>query len=124
VRLTLTFPTSAIAIGDPRAVHRVLAKLIDNALQYSKQGSTIRLQVRSRAEFVVIDVRDQGLGFAPDELEKLGEPFLRFDRAGAVTGTGMGIAVAKMLVDRMGGTLRIDSVQGEGTIAELWLPRV
>ncbi len=123
IRLSLTFPTAAHAIGDPRAMRRILGKLISNALQYSKPGSTLRLQVRNRSDFVVVDVRDQGLGFAPEELEKVGEPFRRFDRSGAETGAGMGLAVAVMLAEGMGGTLRLDSIEGEGTTAELWLPQ-
>jgi signal transduction histidine kinase len=123
IRLALTFPTAAQAIGDPRAVKRILGKLIANALQYSKRGSTLRLRVRNRAEFVIIDVRDQGLGFTADELEKAVEPFRRFDRRGAETGAGMGLTVASLLAEGMGGTLRLDSIEGEGTTVELWLPR-
>ena len=123
LRLSLTFPMTAFATGDPRAVRRILGKLIDNALEFSQTGSTIRLQVKNRAEFIAVSVRDQGAGFAPEELERVGRPFSRFERKGAETGTGMSLAVASMLALRMGGELKLDSKEGEGTLAELWLPK-
>ncbi|HWU25857.1 MAG TPA: HAMP domain-containing sensor histidine kinase, partial [Rhizomicrobium sp.] len=123
LRFSLTFPTNAFAVGDPRAVRRILAKLVDNALQFSNAGGTIRLQVRNGAEFVAVNIGDRGTGFAPEELARVGQPFIRFERKGAETGTGMSLAVASLLALRMGGELKLDSQEGQGTSAELCLPK-
>ena len=64
-----------------------------------------------------------GQRVAPHELARAGEPFTTFERPGATTGSGMGLAVATMLAKRMGGALRLASVQGEGTTAELRLAK-
>jgi signal transduction histidine kinase len=63
------------------------------------------------------------LGFTPEEQDEAGKPFTRFDRPGAVTGVGMGLAVAMALARQMGGALRIAGAPGQGTIAELRLPK-
>ena len=116
-------PVSADAQANTLAVRRVLSNLLDNAIHYSHAGTSVRVQVVSTHDAVMIGVRDRGVGFAAHELARLGEPFTRFDRAGCVTGQGMGIAVAMMLARRMGGDLRIASVQGEGATAEVRLAR-
>jgi signal transduction histidine kinase len=122
-RFTVSMPTTAEAIADPVALHRIIGNLLRNALQYSPSGGTIRLQVKNIADAVMINVRDQGLGFSTNELARAGEAFCRFDRPGCTTGVGMGLAVAMRLARGMGGTLRLASVQGESTTAELRLSK-
>jgi len=123
VRLTITMPVTAEAKANTLAVRRIVGNLLANALAYSPPATSIRLQVASTADAVMIGVRDQGLGFAAHELARVGEPFTRFDRPGSATGAGMGLAVAMMLAKRMGGEMRLASVQGEGTAVEVRLMR-
>lgn len=123
IRLTVALPVTATAFGDPLAVRRILVNLIANALQYSSSGSTVRITLRNADDAVVVAVQDQGLGFTPDELEKLGEPFRRFDRTGSTTGAGLGLAIAMLLARRIGASLRITGKQAEGTLAEVRLKR-
>jgi len=81
------------------------------------------VQLRSEQRIVIVAVRDSGLGFSLDESAKAGEAFTRFDRPGATTGTGLGLATSMMLARRMGGVVRISGVPGDGTLAELHLPK-
>jgi signal transduction histidine kinase len=92
-------------------------------LQYTQENGAIRVQLRNERELVVISVRDNGLGFSTAELDKTGNAFQRFDRAGATTGNGLGLAICNALAQRMHGSVFIRSNQGEGTIAELRLPK-
>jgi signal transduction histidine kinase len=78
--------------------------------------------VKAEKDFIVAVVRDTGLGFSTDEVTQAGEVFRRFDRPGHATGLGLGLATATTLARRMGGSLRIESTQGEGTTVELRLP--
>jgi len=123
VRLSVSLPTVAEAAADPTGVHRILSNILRNAMQYSPSGGTIRLQVKNISDAVMVNVRDPGLGFSATELARAGEAFCRFDRPGCTTGVGMGLAVAMRLARGMGGTLRLASVQGESTTAELRLAK-
>jgi signal transduction histidine kinase len=121
-QITTALPPSAFARADAGDTRRIVASLIANALAYSASGSAVRIEMTKAEGALVITVRDRGFGFSPEELEKVGEPFRRFDRTGATTGTGLGLAIAVRLARRMGASLRLLSRQGDGTIAELWLP--
>jgi signal transduction histidine kinase len=123
VRLSVSLPMVAEAAADPTGVHRILSNILRNAMQYSPSGGTIRFQVKNISDAVMINVRDPGLGFSTTELARAGEAFCRFDRPGCTTGVGMGLAVAMRLARGMGGTLRLASVQGESTTAELRLAK-
>jgi signal transduction histidine kinase len=123
VRLAVSLPMAAEAAADTTGVHRILSNILRNAMQYSPSGGTIRLQVKNISDAVMINVRDPGLGFSTTELARAGEAFCRFDRPGCTTGVGMGLAVAMRLARGMGGTLRLASVQGESTTAELRLAK-
>jgi signal transduction histidine kinase len=123
IKLTVSIPGEAIAFADGAAVKRILSNIVVNALQYTPADGAMRVQLRSEQRTVVIAVRDSGLGFSLDESAKAGEAFTRFDRPGATTGTGLGLATAMMLARRMGGVVRISGSPGDGTLAELHLPK-
>jgi len=123
IKLTVALPDTAIALADAQAVKRIVVSLVTNALQYTPEDGAVRVQLKSEGDWIVLSLRDNGLGFSQAEMEKLGMAFTRFDRAGATTGTGMGIAIATSLASRMHGAVRFQSAQGEGTLAELRLPK-
>jgi signal transduction histidine kinase len=84
--------------------------------------------VRVRAEpvdgAVVIDVRDTGVGIAAEHLENIFKPFWQVAASrGSVGGTGLGLSVVKRLVDLLGGTIRVESVVGDGSVFAVTLPR-
>lgn len=123
IKLTVALPENAHAFADAAAAKRIIANLLSNALQYTPDRGAVRIQIRAVGNVIAVTVRDNGLGFSPAEIEKAGNPFLRFDRSGAVTGNGLGLAICNALARRMHGVVQIGSRQGEGTIAELRLPR-
>jgi signal transduction histidine kinase len=123
LKLTVALPGNALAVADAQAVKRIISNLLANALQYTPVGGSVRLQVRGEEGAIVAVVRDSGYGFSSTEAKRAGEAFAHFNRPGATTGTGMGLAVSMALARRMGGALKLDGVQGEGTSAELRLPK-
>ncbi len=123
IKLTVSLPGEAMAFADAAAVKRILSTILTNALQYTPPGGQVRVELRGDGAAVTIAVRDNGLGFSHAEAARAGEAFTRFDRPGSTTGTGLGLAIAMMLAKRMSGAVRIQSAQGEGTLAELRLPR-
>ncbi len=123
IALEIGFAHAAQALADPLAVSRILTSLIGNALAYTQEGGLVRVDVRDEEAAVVVRVIDNGHGFTRDEVAKAGVPFRRFDRPGAATGAGMGLAIAMSLARRMGGAIRLDGTPGGGSVAELRLPK-
>ena len=122
VKLVVSIPDTAIVRADAAVLARILGHLLDNALAYTPKGGTVRLTLRTEApRSIVIGVRDTGTGFSSAERAKAGQPFLRFPRPGSPGGMGLGLATAMGLARRMGATLDLSSVPGEGTFAELRL---
>ena len=116
---------------DERAVSEVVYTLIDNAAKYSIAGSRIRISAqRAGNEMIQMSVEDEGRGVPPDLRERVFDKFFRATRDGDVTtreptGTGMGLAIAKGIVEAHGGKIWIESVtegKGKGTRVVFTLP--
>ena len=97
--------------------------LILNGLSYSEQGGTINLVTYAKATDVVVEVRDNGVGIQPLDLPHIFEHFYRGDRArGENGGTGIGLTLAKKIVEAHGGKIRATSLPGEGSVFSIYLP--
>ena len=117
-------PSSPAEVNaDPMAVKRIVTNLLSNALLYTHEGGRVRVSVHEDEGAVAIAVTDNGNGFSSAEADKAGTAFRRFERAGVSTGTGLGLAIVVALARRMGGAVRLASSHGEGTCAELRLPK-
>jgi signal transduction histidine kinase len=103
----------------------LLDNLLDNAHEYSDRAETpVSMEVRTDDGAVVIDVRDEGIGIAPEDQARLFEPFFRVDRSRtrATGGIGLGLLLARRIAEAHGGTLTIASELGKGTTATVRLP--
>lgn len=105
--------------GDPVRIHEVLANLIGNSLRYTPSAGTITIEVRD-GTMVEIGVHDTGTGIAPEQLAHV---FERYSRSTGSPGAGLGLAIAKGLVEAHGGTIRAESAPGQGTLISFTLPR-
>ncbi len=116
-------PALPVVDADPDALERVLTNLISNAIKYSPTGSTVHVSARALDDGVAIDVADAGRGIPAEALSRVFEPYYRVpDAAGAVRGTGIGLAVVKALVEAHGGTVRVDSAPALGTRVTVVVP--
>jgi signal transduction histidine kinase len=112
------------AFVDPDKIEQVLNNLLSNAAKFSAQGSVVTVAVAPAGKTVEIRVTDQGPGIPPQELDKLFKPFSRTS-VKATSGersTGLGLLIAKQVVDAHGGTIRVESVVGKGTTFVVALP--
>ncbi|WP_406817280.1 ATP-binding protein [Mycobacterium sp. M23085] len=114
----------ALADVDPAMWETIVLNLLSNAVKYTLQG-TISVRVRSESEDCVISVRDTGVGIGADDLKQLFERFYRADnaRGRSVEGTGIGLSLARGLVELHRGTVQIDSELDRGTTVTIRLPR-
>ncbi len=109
--------------GDPGRLAQVVGNLLSNAIKYSPDGGTVQLVAARSDDGVRIAVRDEGLGIPEEQQSRIFTKFFRGD-AGAtgITGTGLGLAVSREIVEAHGGTIGFDSDPGEGTTFWLELP--
>ncbi len=113
-----------LRVGDPHRVQQVLHNLVSNAIKFTDRGEvTVKISGRAAAP-LVIEVRDSGIGMTPEQVLRLHDEFSQADSS--VTrrfgGTGLGMAITQSLVDRMGGTITVDSARGRGTTISVSLP--
>jgi len=111
---------------DHDRISQVLLNLIDNALKYSDPGTNVYVRLYFSAERATIEVEDEGQGIKESELPKVFDRFYRVEesRATRFGGRGLGLAIAKHLVEAHGGELSAASVFGEGSKFTLALPRI
>jgi signal transduction histidine kinase len=124
IALRMTFAEPGMVRADASALRRVLSNLLGNALTYTAEGGSVRAEVRFEEGAGLLILSDSGIGFSDAERGKAGGAFERFDRAGTVTGAGLGLAIAMELTRRMGGAMRLASRPGDGARMELRLPRL
>jgi len=116
---------SLFMLGDPDRLEDVISILLDNAGKYTPTGGTVALRTHRRRDDIVIEVSDTGKGIPADDLPRLFDRFFRSEsaRAEGEAGFGLGLAIAKSIVDGMGGTISVDSAVDEGTMFTIVLPR-
>lgn len=109
--------------ADPKRLRQILINLLGNALKFTEQGE-VRLRVRYQREIAHVEVIDSGIGIAPEDQERIFQPFERGPARAGIEGTGLGLTITRLLVDLMGGDIRLHSQRGEGSrfTVRLYLP--
>ncbi len=109
----------------PPLLEQAVVNLIDNAVKYSAQGSTIVVTLEEMGDEVVVSVTDEGQGIAREHLPRLFERFYRVDKARSrgLGGTGLGLAIVKHVAQVHGGRVSVQSVVGRGSTFRIHLPR-
>jgi two-component system sensor histidine kinase KdpD len=101
----------------------VLCNLLDNAGKYSPPGSPITVTAEPDRDGVAIAVADQGVGIDPSEQGLIFERFYRARaQADGTFGTGMGLAISRAILEAHGGSIRVTSQLGRGSVFTIWLP--
>ncbi len=119
-KIELDCPSEAIIVrGNRRAIESIVANLIDNALRAEPEGGRVRVRVLPGA---TVEVVDHGDGVAPEDREKIFEPFWRKDNK--VPGTGLGLSIVKEMMDKQGGRVWVEETPGGGATFKLWFPTI
>ena len=122
--IELTLPTEPIQfVADPEKLHQVLANLLTNADKYSDPGKNVYIEARVLRDDIQISIRDHGIGIPKDQQDEI---FAQFFRASTgrqkATGMGLGLYIAKEIIEAHKGKIWVDSTPGEGSTFYLSLP--
>jgi signal transduction histidine kinase len=110
--------------GDADALREALTIVVANAIDYNVDDGRVDVEVKAEGDRAIVTVRDTGVGIDPADLPRVFEPFFRADpsRGRSRGGAGLGLAVARAIVTRHGGTIDCESQPGQGTTVRLRLP--
>lgn len=116
LQIELSGEANTPVLCDPPRLRQVLNNLVSNAIKYNQPGGRVIVSVKGGPSTLALQVEDNGIGIAKEQLAQM---FIPFNRLGAertaVPGTGIGLALAKQLVELMGGSIQVDSELGKGT---------
>jgi signal transduction histidine kinase len=113
-----------IVIADAPKMEQVFNNLISNAIKFSLQGTTIRVELSAKDNYAIIAVHDQGQGIPSEEMEKLFRPFQKTSvkSTEGEKSTGLGLSIAKRIVEAHKGSIRVESTVGSGTSFYVSMP--
>jgi len=115
-------PTSVL--GDAGRLGQVFSNLLSNAIKYSPHADTVEVEIGSSAEAIIISVRDHGIGIPQEQRERIFECFYRAIDASrqGFPGLGIGLYLVAEIIKQHGGTIRVESVMGQGSTFHVVLP--
>jgi heavy metal sensor kinase len=115
---------SCLVQADPDKLREIVSNLLHNAIQYNRPGGTVDLRLARENGALEVEVRDTGIGIAPEARELIFERFYRADpsRGGDDLHTGLGLAIVKEYLDLMGGSIGVESTEGRGSTFRVSLP--
>ncbi len=127
-RLSVTVVEDALVHLDRGRVARAIDNLVSNAIKYSPNGGEVRLAIGPAPEqdSIQVEVSDQGVGIAPEYLDKIWEPFYRLHSDGTreAEGCGLGLSIVRRIIESQGGSIAVESTLGRGTTFRVLLPRL
>jgi signal transduction histidine kinase len=104
-------------------IKTALTNLIENAIKFS-QGKVVAVTLASDNEMVQVMVKDEGIGIDEEELDKIFEPFHRGQNALGIAGHGLGLSLAKIIIEQHKGRISINTKKGKGTSISVFLPHL
>jgi two-component system sensor histidine kinase BaeS len=118
LEISLSDNKPADVVTDAEKLGRIIQNILSNSIKYTEKGG-IRLDYGIGKNRFFVEVKDTGIGIPEKERDLI---FRRFYRSGGSEGIGLGLAIVKELVDVMGGSIEVESKEGEGSVFRVWLP--
>lgn len=122
VRLEALVPDALTLLADRRRLQRIVGNLADNALKFTPPGGEVFLSAVSDGDRVNIEVRDTGIGISGEELPRIFERFYRGERSRSEPGNGLGLSLARAFAISLGGSIRVETAPGAGSVFRVTLP--
>ncbi len=108
--------------ADPTQIERALVALVDNAVKYSRDGGTVAIDIAHAGNEIVVQIADDGRGFTSEALERAFDRFWRDDDVRTMPGSGLGLGIARSIVERCGGALAIANRPDGGALVTVQFP--
>jgi len=108
--------------GDEESLEKMILIFLDNAVKYTPQGGKVWLKSRQEKGKLILEIKDTGIGISKTDLPHIFERFYRADKARAKGGFGLGLALAKMIIELHHGSVKVASRVGRGTTFIIKLP--
>jgi two-component system phosphate regulon sensor histidine kinase PhoR len=124
IDIELSCPENLFSKMEPRLLEQAVVNLLDNAVKYSNEESSIRVEASQGEGEIILSVRDEGCGIEKKHLSRLFERFYRVDKARSrqLGGTGLGLAIVKHIAQAHGGHVNVESTPGKGSTFSIYLP--
>ena len=124
IELTLISKREIIAEVDEVKLSLVLTNLIENAIKYNREQGKVNVILDADHQFFTIQVADTGIGIPEDSIQHIYERFYRVDKSHSreIGGTGLGLAITKSAVQLLRGSIKVESIQGEGSVFTVKIP--
>jgi PAS domain S-box-containing protein len=110
------------AVVDTKLLRQIIDNLISNAIKYSPQGGNVSLELVYQSDRIMIKVRDRGIGIPNEDLDQIFDSFYRSRNVGNISGTGLGLTIAKASVELHGGSITVESEVNSGTTFTINIP--
>ncbi|MET3697301.1 PAS/PAC sensor signal transduction histidine kinase [Bacillus oleivorans] len=112
-------------MADPFRIKQIIINLVNNALTYTQAKGLVKVEVYEKDKWIILQVKDTGIGIEKNEITRIFERFYRVDKARSRNsgGTGLGLAIVKHLVEAHKGKIEVESKVGEGTAFTIYLPK-
>ncbi|MBA2874698.1 sensor histidine kinase [Thermaerobacillus caldiproteolyticus] len=122
--MTLNVESPILFTADKERIHQLLVILLDNAMKYTEEGGRIHLSCHQTASSITLEVQDNGIGIAKEEIPKIFDRFYQSDKARTKSdGAGLGLSIAKWIIEKHEGKVKVYSQLGEGTRFEIIFPK-
>ena len=124
IKLSLNSCGNLFADISPEDAEKLLSNLLSNAIKYSKPNDSVILTINKDEQFAIISIKDTGIGIEPDQVSHIFNRFYRVDaeQTKTIEGSGIGLSIVKNIVDKVNGSITVNSELGEGTTFTVRLP--
>jgi signal transduction histidine kinase len=119
INITTDIPPDLLTINaDKDKLIQVFINLLSNALKFTPDGGNVEIKANESEKYIEVCVKDDGIGIPPDKIDKIFNKFYQIDNTSArpYGGSGLGLAITKSIMEGHGGTIRVESTPGEGTV--------
>ena len=124
ILFTLNVDENVHVVGDRFKLVQLFSNIFDNAVKYTHKGGSVWATAQAIGKLAVVSISDTGVGIAPENVAQIFERFYRVDKARSRSygGAGLGLAIAKQIVESHGGRIDVESKLGKGSTFNIFLP--
>ncbi len=127
IELNLKLPAEALLVqADAKSLGRAVAAVLDNAIKFSPDGGEVMVTAAGAGEWAQVSIKDCGVGIAPEILPRIFERFFHLDEIGGhlFRGAGLGLSIARQVIEQHGGQMRVESEPGKGSTFTIGFKRI